>query len=289
MTVKEVKKLVFLAFTEFFSKQPLMHGAALAYYALLAMVPLLYLSITYIGRLIGQDVILELITELLQERVGIKDVSGIINFLDDVDIARGSFALQLIGIFTLMLSCSVIFNSLKKSMNTFYSIDAIDIGRKQKIIKGLLTRLISMCFIVGFTILFVVVYFAETIFLSIGNQFFKEVKMVSWIFSSFAQHGIPILTNIIVFSFIFKYLHDGMVAWKMAIRGAVLTSFLLYLGQLLLKYYLTNFFFASNGGVAGAMLIILVWVYYSSQIIFIGAKFIEVISKARGLPVKHND
>jgi membrane protein len=289
MSAKEIKDLVLSTFTEFFAKQPLMHGAALAYYAILALVPLLYLSVTYIGGLIGQEVIIELITELLQERVGIEDVSGIISVLDEVDIAGGNFALQMVGIFTLLFSCSVIFNSLKKSINTFYGIEQIKIGRKRKIIKGLLTRLISMSFIVGFTVLFVVLYFAETIFLSIGNDFFKEVEMVSWFFSSFAQHGIPILTNIIVFSFIFKYLHDGIVEWKMAIRGGVVTSILLYLGQLILKYYLTHFFFAANGGVAGALLIILVWVYYSSQIIFLGAKFIAVISQVKGVPISPRD
>jgi membrane protein len=289
MSAKEIKDLVLSTFTEFFAKQPLMHGAALAYYAILALVPLLYLSVTYIGGLIGQEVIIELITELLQERVGIEDVSGIISVLDEVDIAGGNFALQMVGIFTLLFSCSVIFNSLKKSINTFYGIEQIKIGRKRKIIKGLLTRLISMSFIVGFTVLFVVLYFAETIFLSIGNDFFKEVEMVSWFFSSFAQHGIPILTNIIVFSFIFKYLHDGIVEWKMAIRGGVVTSILLYLGQLILKYYLTHFFFATNGGVAGALLIILVWVYYSSQIIFLGAKFIAVISQVKGVPISPRD
>lgn len=289
MRVKEVKELVLTTFVEFFAKQPLMHGAALAYYALLALVPLLYLSVTYIGGLIGQEVIIELITELLHERVGIEDVSGVIGFLDQVDIAKGNFALQLVGIFTLLFSCSVIFNSLKKSINTFYGIEKVNLGRKRKLLRGLLARLISMSFIVGFTVLFVIIYFAETLFLSIGNDFFKEVEMVSWIFSSFAQHGIPILTNIIVFSFIFKYLHDGVVQWKMAIRGGILTSILLYGGQLILKYYLTHFFFAANGGVAGAMLIILVWVYYSSQIIFLGAKFIAVISEIKGVPIKFRD
>ncbi|MCH2230494.1 MAG: YihY/virulence factor BrkB family protein [Crocinitomicaceae bacterium] len=289
LSLPEIRNIVVSIFTQFLAKQPLMHGAALAYYALLALVPVLYLSITYIGGLVGQDVIIGLITELLHDRVGIDDVSGIISFLDNVDVAESSVVLQLVGVLTLMFSCSVIFNSLKKSINIFYGIEKTKIGRKRMIIRSVLSRLISMSFIVGFTVLAVVIYFAETVFLSIGHDFFRDVELVNWVFSSFARHGIPVLTNLIVFSFIFKYLHDGKVVWKMAIIGGVLTSLLLYFGQLALKYYLTNYFFAANGGGAGAMLLILVWVYYSSQIIFLGAEFISVLSKVKGVPIKFRD
>ncbi len=289
LSLSEIKNIVVSIFTQFLAKQPLMHGAALAYYALLALVPVLYLSITYIGGLVGQDVIIGLITELLHDRVGIDDVSGIISFLDNVDVAESSVVLQFVGVLTLMFSCSVIFNSLKKSINIFYGIEKTKIGRKRMIIRSVLSRLISMSFIVGFTVLAVVIYFAETVFLSIGHDFFRDAELVNWVFSSFAQHGIPVLTNLIVFSFIFKYLHDGKVVWKMAIIGGVLTSLLLYFGQLALKYYLTNYFFAANGGVAGAMLLILVWVYYSSQIIFLGAEFISVLSEFKGVPIKFRD
>jgi membrane protein len=84
-------------------------------------------------------------------------------------------------------------------------------------------------------------------------------------------------------------LNDGKVDWKMAIRGSVLTTALLYLGQLLIKYYLTNYFFGAGGGVAGTLLIILVWVYYSSQIIFFGAKFIAVYSKMTDREIKYRN
>jgi membrane protein len=116
-----------------------------------------------------------------------------------------------------------------------------------------------------------------------------NVESLKWLITGVAHHGIPIITNVIVFSIIFKYLHDGKVDWKTAIKGSALTTALLYLGQLLIKYYLLNYFFGTGGGVAGTMLIILVWVYYSSQIIFFGAKFIAVYSKMTGAEIKYRN
>jgi membrane protein len=72
------------------------------------------------------------------------------------------------------------------------------------------------------------------------------------------------------------------VQWKLALAGALVTSILLYFGQLLIKYYLGNLFFAKDAGIAGTILILLVWMYYSSQIIFFGAKFTAVYGKMVG-------
>ncbi|MDG2440935.1 MAG: YhjD/YihY/BrkB family envelope integrity protein, partial [Crocinitomicaceae bacterium] len=122
-----------------------------------------------------------------------------------------------------------------------------------------------------------------------GNDWLENYAMLNWMFSGLARHGVPILANVIIFSFIFKYLHDGKVKWRRAIEGALLTSLFLYIGQLIIKFYLLNYFFGASGGVAGTMLVILVWVYYSSQIIFLGAKFINVKSRLLGEPVEVRD
>ncbi|MFT5859367.1 MAG: membrane protein [Flavobacteriaceae bacterium] len=276
---KELGKTVLI---EFFRERSLMHGAALAYYAILALVPLLYLSMTFFGRIVGQDTMIDVIANLLSEQIGIKDITGILGFLEEVDLSSGNLLMEILGLLALMLSATAIINSLKRSLNDFYNLQRRGGTIKKKIVRGLLFRLASMAFIAGVTVIIVVFYFAETVFLSIGDDLFTDDSIASSIFSWLAHYGIPILTNLLIFSFIFKYLHDGKVKWRRAIEGALLTSVFLFLGQLLIKYYLINYFFAANGGVAGTILIILVWVYYSSQIIFLGAKFITVKSRFLG-------
>lgn len=276
------KKLIKSTFVEFGKERSLMHGAALAYYAMLALVPILYLTVTFVGKLVGEAVVIEEIGFMLRDNVGLKDPSGILAFLKEVDFLSGSWLVETMGVIALMFSCTVIFNSLKGSINEFYDIGHSKKEKKNLLISTVLSRLISLGFIIGITLFFILLYFAEPILLSLGNKLFKGVEMLDFLFSFILSHVVPILTNMFIFSFIFKFLHDGKVLWKAAFRGAFLTSILLYFGQLLIKYYLTYFFFGASGGVAGAMLIILVWVYYSSQIIFFGAKYIAVYSKMIG-------
>jgi membrane protein len=153
-------------------------------------------------------------------------------------------------------------------------------------VRSILFRLISILGVTLFTGLIVSLYFAQTVVISFGHHLFDEKEWLSLLFFNVAKHGFSLLSNLIIFSIVFKYVHDGVVSWKLAIGGALVTSILLYVGQLLIKYYLFNFFFAASGGLAGTLFIILAWVYYSSQIIFFGAKFTAAYAKYMGRPIQ---
>jgi membrane protein len=285
MTLRELGSLLKTTAVEFSREAPLHHGAALSYYALMALIPILYLSVSFFGTFVGQETMQEIIRELLRENVGISDVGGIIEFLGQVDLT-GNAALKTIGIIALMLSSTAILNSLKRSIMEFYDLDKRKLGRRKKIVRNIVFRLVSMVVIGAMTSVVIALYFLETLVISLEQTYFADNEFISWMFSGFAHHVLPIILNFFVFTFIFKYLHDGIVRWKVAITGGVVTGIFLYLGQLLIKYYLANFFFAAQGGVAGTLLVILVWVYYSSQILFLGAKFSFVYAKFIGSPIQ---
>lgn len=286
MTLEERWILIKETVVEFLQEKPMAHGAALAYYALLALVPLLYLSVTYLGMFLGQEEMTKMISTVIEQYIGLKDIGGILGVLDQVSFEKGSALLQIVGIVALLFSCAAIFTSLKRSINEFYDVVVPKLGRRKMILSTIVSKLVSMLFVVGGTFILLVLYFIETIFLSLSDQFLEGLNVLHWLFSSVARFGIPILTNVILFTFIFKFLHNGKVLWRNALRGGVVTSALLYLGQVLIKFYLTNYFFASGAGVAGTFLVILVWVYYSSQIIFFGAKYIFVLSRMKGTPIQ---
>lgn len=289
MTIRELGSILKTTLVEFSRERPLHHGAALSYYALMAMVPILYLSISFFGSFVGQDTMLEIIRRVLEEHIGLTDVEGIIDFMSTVDLTTGNTVLRIVGIVALMVSSTAILNSLKRSISEFYDLDQSKIGRRKKIVRNVLFRLISMLVIAAMTSVIIALYFVETLVLSLEETYFSDNEFISWMFSGFAHHGLPIILNLAVFTFIFKYLHDGIVPWRVAITGGVITGIFLYVGQLLIKFYLANYFFASEGGVAGTMLVILVWVYYSSQILFLGAKFSYVLADYRGTPILTRD
>jgi membrane protein len=273
-------------FVEFFKENGLFHGAALSYYTIFALVPIIYLSIISFGQIIGQETMIEIITKLLKEQVGIRDVSGIIDFLKTFDFEKGNFILNIVGIIALVISSTALFASLKHSINEFLDIHPQEYeSKKKKFLANLFSRLISVALLGFFGLLVVVAYFAQTVLISFGNKLFENANTIHWLVLVFAQHGIALFSNVVIFLFVFKYLHDGNVPWKLAWAGSLVTATMLYLGQLVIKYYLLNYFFVKEGGVAGTLLVILAWMYYSSQIIFFGAKFTAVYGKKVGYTI----
>lgn len=270
---------------EYSKESTLMHSASLAYYALFAIIPIIYLGITLFGKILGNELVRSSIAHLLKEQVGITDISGIMEFLNTVDVEKGNVVLGTIGIIALLFSSSAFLISLKRSINDFYDLERPKLSRKKMLLQKLVFRLIAVVLVGAFGVFILTIYLSETVLISAGNNLFDNTVLRS-IYVNGLSHIISIFTNFVIFTFIFKYVHDGIVKWKLAMSGAIITAILLYVGQLLIKYYLNNFFFAAEGGIAGTFFVLLAWVYYSAQIIFFGAKFIAVYANKAGRPIK---
>lgn len=278
----EIITLIKRTFVEFFQENSFFHGAALAYYTIFAIVPILYLALTIFGAVMGHDAIVEIIDKILVEQVGMSDSSGLLAFLDEVNFEKSSATLNVVGIVALMISSSAVIGSLRTSINDFYDIEVKLHNKRSKFFHTLLTRVISifMLTVIGFSI--IVLYTGETVFMSMSSKLYESFDMhAAWILK-WVEDAVTISINMVIFALVFKYIHDGKVYWKLAFAGGLMTSVLLFFGQLGLKYYLYHFFFGSKMGIAGTLLIILAWMYYSSQIIFLGAKFIKVYSQMVG-------
>jgi len=273
-------------FRSFFEEKSLFHGAALAYYTVFALVPLLYLSVSYLGKITGQDIMLKIIEDLLRNQVGISDVKGIMDFVSQLDFEKGNFLFEFIGFVVLAVASSAFVVCLRHSINDFYDLEVNYSSRKKKLVKNLLFRAISLVIVVVSAILIIVIYFTQTILLSFSSEFLSSIQWLDFFFSNFMRHSLAVLSNAVLFYIILKYVHDGYVHWKIALLGAVVTALLLYGGQLLIKYYLFHIFYgAKSGGIAGTLFVLLAFVYYSSQIIFLGAKFTSVYAKHVGRPI----
>lgn len=288
--IKEIPGLIKDSVMEFFGEEGLFHGAALAYYTVFAMVPLLYLCIVYFGKIIGQEVMLEIIEDLLRHKVGVEDVSGIMGFLKELNFEKGNFFMEMVGIVVLLVASSAFIVCLKQSINDFFDLEIKYSTRKKMILKTLLFRLVSLALVAALTVIIILFYFAQTVVMSLSDSVFDNYEVLDVIFSNVLKHGFAILSNAVIFTMVFKYVHDGYVKWKLAIGGAIVTAILLYLGQLVIKYYLFHYFFgAQSGGIAGTLFILLAWVYYSSQIIFFGAKFTAVYARKVGRPIQFKE
>lgn len=273
-------------FIEFFQEQSFFHGAALAYYGIFALVPTLYLALLSFGQLVGQDAILQMIDKLLKEQVGLQDSAAILDFLRDAEFDKSNLVMNIVGILALLLSSSAMLSSLRTSINEFYSIKVTIADRKKRIEHTIGSKLLSIVLLPMFTAVIMVMYFGETFLMSIGHQLFEDPNGVEQLVLSGSLFVFSIVMNGFLFTLVFKFVHDGFVTFRTAFVGGLLTAILLLIGQLIIKYYLQNYFFGSKSGVAGTILVLLVWMYYTSQIIFIGAKFTKVYAEELGTPIR---
>lgn len=272
-------------FVEFFQEKSFFHGAALSYYTVFSLVPLIYLAIMIFGAVVGETEVLNLISKLLKEQVGLQDVSGLMSFLKGININKSSWLMFGIGIITLLLTSSALLSSLRMSINEFYDITVDIKDRKKRIEYQIGTKLVSMLLLPLLGAILLVLYFGLTFLLSLLQSLMGDMSTAEWLIWSGLANLSTILMNAFMFALVLKYVHDGKVDWKSVFYGGLFTAVLLFIGQLLIKYYLQHYFFGSKAGVAGTLYVLLAWMYYTSQIIFLGAKFTKIVAIHLGQPI----
>jgi len=269
----------------FFQERAFFHGAALSYYALFSMFPLLFLIVSFLGRILGEDFILKMIKNFLLENVGLSNVDEIMAVVGTYNLDRGNIFLEIIGIVFVLIASSAFLTSLRNSINEFYNIEkTVHKGRKA-IQVNIFERLVSLVFLAVFASVFLIIYMFHSVGFTLIHSWLDSSTDIQVFILRVMDFSFSILLNYIIFLLIFKFLHNGLVTWRVASMGAIVTAVLLFLGQLLIKYYLLNMFVLGTAGIAGSLFIFMAWVHYSSQIIFVGAKFTFTFSKKIGCPI----
>lgn len=281
----EFWKLTKTSFVEFFEGgHSFIHGAALAYYAVLALVPMLYLAITFFGQIVGQHRVIQIIGDVLKKNMGVADISSLTPLMYQWNIGKGgSEILKITSIIALIIVSTTLLNSLRKSINAFFGIKPV--WHYNAILEVIVKRLFYFLLITGFATVTIIIYFGQSIILSLSGEILTHGGIAEKSLFFVLEHLSVLAINFLIFTFVFKYVHDGKVKWKLAMTGAFFTALLLYLGQVLINYYLVNFFFA-KGGIAATILAILTFIMYSSQIIFLGAKYMSVYARMVGTPIQ---
>lgn len=262
------------------------HGAALAYYTLFAFVPIVYLTTSIFGRIFGAKTMESIINDVFKNQMGINDSTGIMSLLNGVNFDKPSIWLEILSITIVIYTCSAFLVSLKRSINDLFKIKRSKIKEENLILDIIGFRFLSLGLLALFALVVILFYFVQ-IFVFSGLEYYLNANNFLVDFSfKLIQYVISILSNAIIFTLIFKYIHDGKVEIKLAIKGAIVTSILLLFSQLLIKYYLQNYFTLGNLGIVGSLFIFLAWVNYSAQIVFLGARFTQMLGEKIGVPIK---
>lgn len=257
-------------------------AAALAYYTMFSLAPLLIIAIAIAGLLWRQDAVQEAVLNQIGGLVGADGQTFVAGLLDSASRpAQGIFA-TIIGLFTLLFGALGAFNELHNALNTVWEVEEEKVtGLWNSIKKLIIERFLSFTMILGIGFLLLVSLVISTGLSAVGT----------WVSSMLPFHELILqVINLVItigivtilFALIFKYLPDAEIAWRDVWIGAFVTAVLFSIGKTLIGLYLGSSAVATAFGAAGSLVILLLWIYYSAQILFFGAEFTQVYANRLG-------
>ena len=257
-------------------------SAALAYYTLFSLAPMLIIIIAVTGLFWQRDLVQSQVMNQIEGLVGADGREFVSDLLTSAsNPARGILA-TILGVITLLFGALGVFNELHNALNTIWDVKEEETkGLVESIKKVLFGRLLSFSMIlgIGFLLLVSLVISAAISALqkSVGNAI-----PISEILLQILNLVISIGIITVLFALIFKFLPDAEIAWRDVWLGAFVTAVLFSFGKFLIGLYLGNSAVASSFGAAGSLVLLLVWIYYSAQILLFGAEFTQVYANEYG-------
>ncbi len=252
------------------------HGAALAYYTVFAVAPLLLITIAIASTIFGSDAASGELFRVVGEWTGDTSAAFLQDMIRNGNATPGAGLLSsLIAGAVLLFGASSVFVQLQTSLNQIWHVETPARNGVWGLIKG---RLISFSFVIasGFLLLFSLVI---TVGISFAGAFMPEIKEGS----AMLMQAINVIVSLgivtVLFALIYRFLPDARIDWRDAWIGAFLTAVLFTIGKSLVGLYLGRSGVGSVFGAAGSLIVFLVWVYYSAQIIFFGAEFTKVYAR----------
>jgi membrane protein len=285
---KIVKKTGYLfkeTFKEFIDDNGMKLSAALSYYTIFSLPPLLIIIISLSGIFFGTDAVQGKIFGQINDLVGNDAAIQIQETIKNVKLSNSNVFATTLSIIILVIGASGVFAEIQDSINYIWGIRA---KPKRGLIKFLLNRLMSFSMIgsVGFLLLvgLIVNSLMDILNTKLAAYFPHESVYLFYTINIF----IVFIIISLLFTIIFKALPDGKIPIRICLIGASFTAILFMIGKFFIGFYLGNFNIASIYGAAGSVIIILAWVYYSSIILYFGAEFTKVFAQIQGQTIVPN-
>ena len=254
------------------------HGAALAYYTVFSLVPLLVVIIGMIGLIFGQEAVQGYVVQQLATLVGPQSADAIKDMIQRANQPTTGIVATVVAVATLLFGASGVFGQLQDSLNAIWGVEPKEGRGMWGYVKD---RFLSFAALLGTAFLLLVSLVLSAALAAFGKWFggwLPAPEFVLQLLESFISF--TVITGL--FAMIFKVLPDARMAWSDVWVGAALTALLFTLGKSAIGLYLGKSDVGSAYGAAGSLVILLVWVYYSAQILLFGAEFTQVYAKAVG-------
>lgn len=254
-------------------------SAALAYYTIFSLAPLLLIVIAVAGFVLGNNQARDAILGQLTLLIGADGGQAIAQILESANKPTSGVIAAITGVVMLLIGATGVVGELQSALNTIWKVERKKGGGIKRILR---TRIVSFAMILGVGFLLMVSLVISAAISTVGAFWQSEAEVLVEVLHVILSTAI--IT--ILFAMMFRFLPDVRLKWRNIWLGAIVTSILFTIGKTLTGIYLAKSSLASSFGAAGSIVIILIWVYYSSAIFLLGAEFTKVYTGFRELYVE---
>lgn len=252
-------------------------GAAIAYYALLSIAPLLILMVAICELVFNKATAEQTLFHQIQLLLGASGAEILKVLIGNSARVGNSILASVIALIALLFGASGVFVELRQSLNDIWDAPEPAFGWREVIWQ----RLVSFGMILALGILMLASLILSTVISAAHKRIAGFGLLPSGAWSQAASFAVSLLAVMLLFALIFRYVPDVRVRWRAVMIGAAVTTVLFEAGKALLAFYLRTAAVGSTYGAAGSLIAFVVWVYYSAQIFFFGAIFTRVYADAR--------
>jgi membrane protein len=286
VNLKTIFELLKETFSEWSEDKASRLAAALAYYTIFSLAPLLVIAVAIAGFFFGgREAAREQIIAQVEGMVGAQGAQAVGSLIENASRPGAGILATVIGVVTLLFGASGVFVQLHDALNTMWEVAPKPGGGFVKMIKD---RFLSFTMILGTGFLLLVSLVVSAALTAI-NSYFSELLPGADILWRAINLFISIGVITLIFAAIYKVLPDVEVKWQDVWIGALVTSLLFNLGKYLISLYLSQSTVNSTFGAAGSLAVLLIWVYYSAQIVFFGAEFTQVYARRYGSRIQPDE
>ncbi len=271
MTDNPKAKLSFLvkaAFSKYGDDDILTHAAALAFYTIFSLAPLLVILVGLVAFFFGEQAASGQLTNMLSKLMGNETALMLSGFVEQANRPFSNIVAFAVGGFFLLFTSSTVIAQLKTTLNLIWG---IRVAEGKGLIHFVKSRLMSISIVLVTAFLLMLSLIGDAILLTIGGQV-ERVVDVDPVFWGWVNYAGFVALLLFLFTVIYKVLPDILIRWRDAFAGALVTTLLFLLGRYLVSLYLVHGASVDAYGAAGSFLVFLFWIYYNTLIVFLGAE-----------------
>ena len=275
--IKHLPKLFVKTYNNWFKNNPFQLSAIVAYYAILSLPALIVIILNLVGNIWGKEIVQGELLDEISSAVGVQTAESIRQMMLNRGDESVSIFTSIIGVATLLYGSTGVFFQLQNAFDQIWKLKEENIDNS--IISMLISRLKSFGFILIFGFLLLISFVLTALISAFSKRIEKFVPDALFEYVYLLDFFLSILFIYFLFAAMFKYLPTKKVRWRAVRIGAALTSVLFVIGKYLIAWYFNEMNPASTYGAAGSVILIMLWVSYSSLILFFGAHFTKVYSE----------